>query len=356
MIQTLQYYGVDYIMLRRDQQLGEQMKHRPDSFTAVDIPGDRYVLYVVDLSHLESDALIPANDQLAAKKFDAATNSYKQTLEQAQETGDEDTLALSYLGLGQSYTEQKLPDKAVSYFEQLVALDPEDEAAYILLAEARQAAGDQDEARAALGQAVELAPQNVELRSKLAEFAIQAGDKEAAVEQYQTLIQMFPEVPSYRVKLGGALLLAGDDEAANKQFEEATDLGPLSEANYADMGDALQNAGRLKSAAAKYERAVELIPQNQLYNLKLGTTYSKLSIAEGKNEEYFGKAEETLKRTARLETVPGLPDYKSAALLALGDLYYQWNRKEEAIAVYEQILKLDPNAQQAKDRLEELQS
>jgi tetratricopeptide (TPR) repeat protein len=54
--------------------------------------------------------------------------------------------------------------------------------------------------------------------------------------------------------------------------------------------------------------------------------------------------------------VPGLPDYKSAALLALGDLYYQWNRKEEAIAVYEQILKLDPNAQQAKDRLEELQS
>jgi tetratricopeptide (TPR) repeat protein len=356
MIRALQYYGVNYIMLPKDQPLGEQMKHRPDSFTAVEIPGDKYALYKVDLSNLDSDALIPANDLLVSTDFDASTDSYEQTLEQARETGDEDVLSLTYLGLGQAYMGQKLPEEAAPYFEQLAALDPEDESAYVLLSEARETSGDLDEARTALEQEVELAPRNGEIRTRLAELATKAGDQEAAVEQYQTLVQMYPEVPRYKAKLGGALLLAGDEEAANEQFKEATDLSPLSETVQVDVGDALLDAGRLRAAATRYERAVELDPKHQLYNLKLGTTYSKLSTAQGKNEEYFGKAEETLKRTASLEPVPGLADYTKPALLALGDLYYQWDRKEEAIAVYEQVLKLDPNSQLAKDRLEELQS
>lgn len=355
MIRTLRYYKVGYIMLPRNNQLGEQMKHRPESFTRVEIPGDRYDLYKVDLSNLGSDALIPANDQLFAKNFDAATSSYESSLEKAQEVGDEDSLSLSNLGIGQSYAGQNLPDEAVPYFERLTDLDPEDEASYVLLAEAREAAGDRDEARAALERAVKLAPQNVDLRTGLADLATKAGDDEAAVQQYRILVDMFPKVPRYRAKLGGALLLTGDDATAGEQFEEATGLAPLSETTYADIGDALRDAGRLKGAAARYERAVELDPKNQIYNLKLGTTYSRLSTADGRDEEYFGKAEDTLKQTARMEPVPGKGDSKEAALLALGDLYYQWDRKEEAVAVYEQVLKTDPNSGEAKNRLEELQ-
>ena len=355
-IRALRYYGVDYVMLRRDDQLSEQMKHRPDSFTEVEIPGDRYVLYAVDLSNLESDALIPANDQLIAGDFNVAADSYEQALERAREIGDEDALSLSYLGLGQSYLGQKLPTEAVPYFEQLVALDPENETAYLFLAKAREAAGDWEEARDALEKAVELAPRNVVLRTRLADLAAKTGDKEASVEHYRTLVETFPEVPRYRTKLGGALLLAGDEEAADEQFQKATDLGPVSREIHADVGDALQGAGRLKGAATRYERAVELDPKNQLYNLKLGTTYAALSTADGWDEEYFRKAEETLKRTAQLKPGPGLADSREAALLALGDLYYKWDRKQEAIAAYERVLKVHPNSLEAKNRLEELQS
>jgi hypothetical protein len=100
----LRYYEVNYIMLPRDEELGEQMRHRPDSFTEVNIPGGQYVLYEVDLPNLGTDALVPANDLLLSGDFDAATAAYEEALERAQETGDEDALFLSYLGLGQSYT------------------------------------------------------------------------------------------------------------------------------------------------------------------------------------------------------------------------------------------------------------
>ena len=355
MIQALRYYEVDYVMLPVDDQLGEQMRHRPESFSEVEIPGDRYVLYEMDLPNLESDALVPANDSLLSGDFETATDAYERTLERARETGDEDTLSLSYLGLAQSYTGQKLPDEALSYFEQVATLDPQDVAAHALLARAREAAGDREGARDALEQAVELAPRNAGLRLELAELATRAGNEEVALEQYRTLVEAFPEVPRYRAQLGKALLLAGDEEAAKEQFDQATDLSPLSEKVHAETGAALRDAGRLKAAAARYERAVELQPKNQLYNLELGRIYSTLSTADGRDEEYFEKAEETLVRAARLEPVPGSTGSEQAALLALGDLYYQWDREEEAIAVYERVLSMDPNYEAASNRLEELQ-
>jgi tetratricopeptide (TPR) repeat protein len=354
-IRVLQYYAVDYVVLPTNHQLGEQMQHRPESFTRVEIPGDRYVLYeVVSPPTLETDALIPANDQLIAGGFAAATDAYEQTLEEAQQTGDEDALALSYLGLGQSYMGQRLPAEAAPYFERLVALDPEDEVAHLFLAKSRSEAGEEDEARAALERAIELSPRNVELRQRLADLLLKTGDDVAAVEQHRSLAQTFPEVPKYRVQLGRALLLAGDDETAQTQFEEATDLNPLSDLVHADVGDALHEAGRLKAAAARYERAVELRPKNQLYNLKLGRTYSLLSTADGGDEEYFEKAEETLRRTANLPPTPGQSDSRGAALLSLGDLYYQWGREKEAIAVYEHALERYPDSNEAENRLEEL--
>jgi tetratricopeptide (TPR) repeat protein len=36
------------------------------------------------------------------------------------------------------------------------------------------------------------------------------------------------------------------------------------------------------------------------------------------------------------------------ALLALGDLYSQWGREEEAIVAYEQVLKRDPDPEEAR--------
>jgi TolA-binding protein len=54
--------------------------------------------------------------------------------------------------------------------------------------------------------------------------------------------------------------------------------------------------------------------------------------------------------------VPGSSaDSQQAALLALGDLYYRWDREKEAIAVYEQVLSEDPGSEAASNRLEELQ-
>ena len=53
--EILRRYEVDYVMLRADSPLREYLEGRP-GFTVVDTPGERHILYAVDLRKL------PRND------------------------------------------------------------------------------------------------------------------------------------------------------------------------------------------------------------------------------------------------------------------------------------------------------
>jgi hypothetical protein len=49
--EILRRYDVDYVMLRSDSPLREYLEGRP-GFTALDTPGERHILYAVDLRKL----------------------------------------------------------------------------------------------------------------------------------------------------------------------------------------------------------------------------------------------------------------------------------------------------------------
>jgi tetratricopeptide (TPR) repeat protein len=359
MIQILMRQQVDYVLLRTGSPLNEQLKHLP-IFTALDNPGERYRLYAVDRYRLytldrERPSVVAAvvgNSKLNQNDPDQAIEVYNSVLANPQST--EDDRLLAYLGLGQAYAKGKQFAAATYNYEQAAALEPKDPDLQALASQAHEAAGSPDAARAALERAVELAPQDMELRSKLAALLLKTEDRQGAVAQFQKIVETYPNVPTYHVNLGRALLVGGDRKAADEELTLAMHLDPLSAEIHANVGDAYLLAGNPKKASESYERAAELKPENQFYALRLGTTYSALSTQNGWSEEYFERAEETLRRAERLKPMPGGKDYSDAVQVALGDLYRGWGRKEEAKKAYEKALELDPESKEAKERLEKL--
>lgn len=92
---------------------------------------------------------------------------------------------------------------------------------------------------------------------------------------------------------------------------------------------------------------------SQLYVLKLGKTHALLSARDGRDEERFEEAEGLLERVDELGHRPWEPDQRSTARIALGDLYLEWERPEDA-AAYGKALELNPDSGEAQSKLEEL--
>jgi tetratricopeptide (TPR) repeat protein len=177
-------------------------------------------------------------------------------------------------------------------------------------------------------------------------------DRRAAVEHHRAVVEMYPKVPEYRVKLGAALLLASNSEAADEEFERATRLDPLSARLQADIAGANQAVGRPEEALRYYERAVNLEPNSQLYALNFGRVHALLSTRNGYNEEHFEEAESLLRSVNELGHPPWETDQREAASIALGDLYMEWNRPEDAAAAYDRALELNPDSERATERLQ----
>lgn len=346
-LQILQRRKVEYVMLSVNSSLNTQLQHLP-GFTRMDNPGDKYRVYEVDQRALELTPGVIANGYFNDGEWDAAVEAYTEALE-----GSPDDRFLAYLGLGGAYVEQEQYAQAVENYEAALELDPESSVTRELLAGAYDAAGEEERARTEFERAVGLDPENAELRLRYGMF-LASVDRRAAVEQHRAVVEMYPKVPEYRVKLGAALLLAGNPEAADEQFERAARLDPLSARLQADIAGANQAIGRPEEALRYYERALKLEPNSQLYALNLGRVHTLLSTRNGHNEEHFEEAESLLRSVDELGHSPWEEDQREVASIALGDLYLEWNRPEDAAAAYERALELNPDSETAKERLQEI--
>lgn len=347
MIDTLQRYKVDYVLLHTDSPLNVQLGHLP-GFTALDNPGGRYRFYSVNRDDFVITQAVGGNDTLQAEDPSTAADIYSAAL-----AGDTNEAALAYTGLGMSYESLGSPTDAAAAYEEAVALAPEEPTLYGLLSGAYKDAGESSYSVQALQSGLNLFPQSTDLRTQLTSL-LMFQDAEAAVDVQGKVVDRFPEVPSYRIKLGTVLAISGDDSAASRQFETAISQDPLSPELLAEVALASQIAGMDTASLEYYERALALEPDNPGYNLSVGNAYAERITGDNRNEEDFQRAEEHLKKAAELDPKPGRIDVQAIVWSNLGDLYAKWDRKDQATKAYEKALKINPDSSQAQQGLEKL--
>jgi serine/threonine-protein kinase len=215
-----------------------------------------------------------------------------------------------------------------------------------------QLQGDDANATTWYNNALKIDPDFPQAHSGLAQIARLKNDFDTAIKEYQKAISVYSIDPNAHIGLGYAYDAKGQSEQARAEFNNALKLDRNSAAAYNGLAFSYIN----QANASKSNKSVF----NDFLNQAVNQADQAIQLANGYADAYFQKgyalfllqkyteAEAPLKRATDLEK--NNPNYYTVQAYNLAQL----QKKDEAKQAAQAALKLDPNAQQAKDLLKQL--
>jgi tetratricopeptide (TPR) repeat protein len=181
--------------------------------------------------------------------------------------------------------------------------------------------------------------------------SLASTDREKAVEMYKKAVKLRPKYLDAQLGLARALSAAGDTDAALAAVKEARKMRPAFAETSAVEGRIYTASGEDKEAIAAFKRAIaEGKGFQPEAHTGLGAIYR--GKAEGfagegdfeSEKQYYLLAAEELKKA--VTQLSGAPDAIVVYQL-LGDTYERVKMFQEAINVYEEFLRVFPDANEA---------
>jgi TolB-like protein/Tfp pilus assembly protein PilF len=251
-----------------------------NAMTEAHLWAEIYDRKLTDIFAVESDIAKTIADTLQAK----LSGSEKQMMA-AQATTD--TTAYELYHKGRSLWEKRSGDnipKAIAFYEQAIARDPNYALAYAGLADAYvllpsyTAASQRDaypKAKAAALKALQLDPNLAEAHTAVAKiYNFVDIDNQASIREFERAIELKPNDATAHHWLGsGPLVNLGRFDEALAQGKRAVELDPLSQIMNTDYGSIFYYAKRYDEAIALLRKALELDPSFGYGNQVLAIAY-----------------------------------------------------------------------------------
>jgi tetratricopeptide (TPR) repeat protein len=223
---------------------------------------------------------------------------------------------------------------ALTAFQKVVELMPDDASAYNNLGVALKNRGRLGKAVASYQQAVLLKPDYAEAHSNLGAALRDLGRLDDAVASYREAIACKPDFALAYYNMGNAQQKLGRREDAMTSYRLATEIKPDFVEAHFNLGSALKDLGQFDEAVTSYRKVVELKPDYVEAHKNLGIVLQKCEQLEAA-EASFRKA---------LEIDPACIE----ALLGVSYLYVvngDTKRAEESI---QNILAIQPDNSDAR--------
>src|SRR5881396_1751031 len=360
--------GVAHILEGSVQKVNDQVRVNVqliNAMTNAHLWAEIYDRKLSDIFAVQSDIAKTVADTLQAK----LTGSEKQMMA-AQSTSD--TAAYELYHKGRSLWEKRSGDnipKAISFYEQAIARDPNYALAYAGLAQAYillpfYTGADRFDAYL---KAKEAALKALRLDSNLAEAHAALGkvlffseiDLAGAMREYKRAIELEPNDATAHHWFGNDSLAAlGQFEEAIAEGKRSVELDPLSVVINVDLGETFYYARRYDEAARQMRKALEIDPTSFYAHYNLGIVLQLKGDLSGAIAEYE-KAKQLGDNplvSALCASAKALAGDKNAALRMLSDfdelsrhrevvgycrtlLYLSLNNKDEAMRWLEQGFK-----------------
>lgn len=228
--------------------------------------------------------------------------------------------------------------KAVDYFNQAIAKDPNYARAYVGLADSYllfpgySVAAPQDsipQARAAVKKALELDNTLGEAYVASAKIREHAFEYEQGITEYERAIQLSPNYAHAHHWFGGTLTALARFDRAIAEQKRAVELDPLALVNNADLGWTYFNARRYDEAIAQARKTIEMDSHFYLAHYYLGEALQ----LKGQQAEAIA----AYRKAVELNDDP-------LALALLGQAYARAGQRDEAQKILGQLV------QEAKSR------
>ncbi|MGE5326253.1 MAG: protein kinase domain-containing protein, partial [Deltaproteobacteria bacterium] len=205
--------------------------------------------------------------------------------------------AYKHYQLGRDYQRRFLYPDAIRELEEAVKLDPQFASAYFSLAAVYSGSGDVRKAEE-MGKKVEQLQSKLPRKDQLWFQAVKdrrAGDDEAAVKVYESLLEEYPRETRARAVYAGNLIGLGEVEKGIGVFKAGLKLDPKDEMLLNGLGYAEAQAGDLAAAIEANDQYIALRPND-----------------------------------------PNPWDTR-------GDIYFELNHDDDAIAAYRKVIELKPD-------------
>jgi tetratricopeptide (TPR) repeat protein len=270
----------------------------------------------------------------------------KEAAEKVRQSAPNSTKALAVTGHAQY--ELKEHDKAIQTFQQLAKLDTLGLENEMRLGKAYAANKQDSLAIVTLEKVVRADPTQVELYSDLGAAYMRMRKWDKAVGAFRMRIKSDPNNTSAYVNYALSAMAIGQWDSARVALKKATELRPDYLPGHLYLARALAGMDSLQVAKKEYEMVVQLADTAVIkYRVELADAHSMIGAAYLLDRKY-PQALESLNTSVRFKNDNAQARLWRAQTLAL------MNRRDEAIAEYRVVLKLDPKNKTAKENLEQL--
>jgi TolB-like protein/tetratricopeptide (TPR) repeat protein len=373
--------GVTNILEGSVQRSNDQVRVNVQLINAVTdahLWAEIYDRKLTDLFVVESEVAKTIADTLRAK-----LSGSEMTAMSSQPT--EDPAAHDSFVQGRHFLALRRDDnlpRAIEFFHQAIARDPNYAAAYAGLSEAyillpRYTGADPDEtrpqSRVAALKALELNPNLAEAHNALAKIAMDYDiDFAEATREFKRAIALNPNYAGAHHWFSGTLESQGEFAEAVAESKLGTELDPFSAVNLCDQGRVYGSARRFVEAKASFEKALAIDPAFSYAHWHYGEMLQVSGDLKGAAAEYAkartaSPSPEPIALTGQLAAIMGRPEEARQALTALDELkkhryvdvfwrallYLSLGDKEQALQALEQsyinregyeigLIKVDP--------------
>lgn len=231
--------------------------------------------------------------------------------------------------LGVALAQQRRPDQAIAWFQQVYSVSPNSVEALFWLSMLYRHARRPQESVGLAEKAVELAPSDANIISNLALSYMAASRLQEAEASFRRSASLDSSVAQTFQKLGQVLQLQSKDFEATAAFRRAVELDPRSVENLMGLSRVLLTQGEFEESIEYGRKALALAPNNPSIHLTLAGALLEF----GKREE----AERLVRKTAALNPSDG------QTLSQLGMKFRSLGLVEEAGAAYEKAIRLQPD-------------
>lgn len=263
----------------------------------------------------------------------------------------------------------RLPEAEAGYRE-LLEQNPDDPEVLHLLGIVRGQQGDLQEALQLVARACELDPDNATCQYTLGDMHLREGKLDEAEHAYDQARMLNPNLAATHDGLGQVALRRGDLDAAESRFRVALRADDKDAAALTGLGTIAQVRGDTARALQLFTQAAELAPGDP----EIQTQYARAMLDQGM-PDFAGRALDnalgtqpghTLALAVRAEVhvrkgelAQALPilegliargEQLGAAYTALGDIARLRARHDEAVAHYDEALRVEPDLHQAAIR------
>jgi tetratricopeptide (TPR) repeat protein len=322
-------------------------------------PTDQMTLYSLGLAELKSghiddatqmleksmSSLPPAERCLKTGAFLAQSGADAQAATEFQRAIQQDPQMYdAYFNLAVVEQRRNNINSAADVASHALAVKQTAEA-YNLLGEIREQQGQYREALESLQQATRLDPMNEAFVFDLGLELILHQNDEVAAQVFTAAAQRFPNSARIALGLGATQYMTEKLDDSIKTFIKAVDLDPQYEPAYTFLGTAYLSS---QNASADAPACLARVARNHMDSFTAQFYYGAALVKQmdrsGKRDE-IGPAAAALRRASALRPDDG-PTY-----YYLGEIKRLQDQTEEAVALYEKAIALDPTLTDALYKL-----